>query len=102
MIFDRIWNAFRAQLNKLGHLFSGYDPVAEMQYEYDRSVDQIREGREGLAQYRGLVERVLRQVADQRKHVAMLEAKTKTFLGASARDAAARAALDLKRAKDDL
>jgi len=102
MIFDKLWKALRAQLNKLGNLFSGYDPVAEMQFEYDRSVDQIREGREGLAQYRALVERVLRQVEDQRRHAAMLEARIKTYLNANDRDAAARTALELKRAKDDL
>jgi phage shock protein A len=102
MIFDKIWKSLRAQLNKLGNLFSSYDPVAEMQFEYDRSVDQIREGREGLAQYRALVERVLRQVEDHRKHVAVLEAKVKTYLNANDRDSAARTALELKRAKDDL
>src|SRR3954452_9784191 len=102
MIFDKLWKALRAQLNKLGNLFSGYDPVAEMQYEYDRSVDQIREGREGLAQYRALVERVLRQVEDQRKRVALLEAKVKAYLNAGDRETAANLALELKRAREDL
>src|SRR5262245_45177766 len=102
MILNKIWSAIKAQFNKLANAISGYDPVAQMQYEYDRSVEQIREGREGLAQYRALVERVLRQVEDQKKQVAMLEARTKTFLTAGDRDSAARAALDLKRAKDDL
>src|SRR3954466_15678359 len=102
MIFDKMWKAIRAQLNKLGNVFSSYDPVAEMQLEYDRSIDQIREGREGLAQYRAMVERVLRQVDDQRKHVAVIEAKIKTYLQAKDRESAARFALELKRAKDDL
>jgi phage shock protein A len=102
MIFDKIWKAIAAQLNKLANAFSGYDPVAQMQLEYDRSVEQIREGREGLAQYRALVERVLRQVEEQKKHVALLEAKVKTFLQAGDRDSAGRFALELKRAKDDL
>jgi phage shock protein A len=102
MILDKIWRAIKAQFNKLANAFSGYDPVAEMQYEYDRSVDQIREGREGLAQYRALVERVLRQVEDQKKHLAMLEAKVKTYLQANDRESAGRFALELKRAKDDL
>src|SRR5262249_10349178 len=52
--------------------------------------------------YRALVERVLRQVEEQKKHVSMLEAKIKTFLQANDRDSAARFALELKRAKDDL
>jgi phage shock protein A len=102
MILDKIWKAIRAQLNKLGNMFSSYDPVAEMQLEYDRSVDQIREGREGLAQYRALVERVLRQVDDQTKHVSVIEAKIKAYLQANDRESAARFALDLKRAKEDL
>jgi phage shock protein A len=102
MIFDKLWKALRAQFNKLGNLFSSYDPVAEMQYEYDRSVEQIREGREGLAQYRALVERVLRQVEEHRKLVARLEAKVKAFLTANDREAAARTALELQRAKGDL
>ncbi len=70
-------------------------------YEYDRSVEQIKEGREGLAQYRALVERVGRQVAEQDKHVSQLEAKVKAYLNAGDRDTAARFALELKRAKDD-
>src|SRR6478672_5095665 len=102
MILGRIWHAIAAQFNKLANAIRGYDPIAEMQYEYDRSVDQIREGREGLAQYRALVERVLRQVEGARKQVALIEAKLKAYLNAGDRDTAAKFALDLKRAKDDL
>lgn len=102
MILGKIWKAIAAQFNKLGNWFSGYDPIAQMQYEYDRSVEQLREGREGLAQYRALVERVSRQVDGQRKQVATIEAKIKAYLGAGDRESAAKFALDLKRAKDDL
>jgi len=101
MILGKIWKALAAQFNKLGNWFSGYDPIAEMQYEYDRSVDQLREGREGLAQYRALVERVTRQVDGQRKQVATIEAKIKAYLSAGDRDTAAKLALDLKRARED-
>src|SRR5690242_4937585 len=102
MILGKLWNAIAAQFNKLANAIRGYDPIAEMQYEYDRSVDQLREGREGLAQYRALVERVTRQVDNQRKVVATLEAKIKAYLTAGDRETAAKFALDLKRAKDDL
>jgi phage shock protein A len=101
MILGKLWKAIAAQFNKLANFIRGYDPIAEMQYEYDRSIDQIREGREGLAQYRALVERVTRQVNDQTKRVSMLEAKIKAYLNAGDRDTAARFALDLKRAKED-
>jgi phage shock protein A len=101
MILDKIWKSVAAQFNKLANAIRGYDPIAEMQYEYDRSVEQIKEGREGLAQYRALVERVGRQVGEQAKHVSQLEAKVKAYLNAGDRDTAARFALELKRAKDD-
>ena len=88
MILGKIWNAIAAQFNKLANAIRGYDPIAEMQYEYDRSVEQIKEGREGLAQYRALVERVTRQVDESRKHVSLLEAKVKAYLNAGDRDTA--------------
>ena len=62
MILGKLWKAIAAQFNKLANAIRGYDPIAEMQLEYDLSVKQIQEGREGLAQYRALVERVSRQV----------------------------------------
>jgi phage shock protein A len=102
MILGKIWKAIAAQFNKMANAIRGYDPIAEMQYEYDASVVQIREGREGLAQYRAMVERVLRQVEGARKQVATLEARIKAYLTAGDRDTAGRLALDLKRAKDDL
>jgi phage shock protein A len=101
MIFGKLWKAIAAQFNKLVNAIRGYDPIAEMQYEYDRSVEQIKEGREGLAQYRALVERVTRQVNDQTKRISVLEAKIKAYLNTGDRDAAGRVALDLKRAKED-
>jgi phage shock protein A len=102
MILGKLWKAIAAQFNKLANAIRGYDPIAEMQYEYDRSVEQLREGREGLAQYRALVERVTRQVDGQRKVVSTLEAKIKAYLGAGDRETAAKLALDLRRAREDL
>lgn len=102
MILGKLWKAIAAQFNKLANSIRGIDPIAEMQYEYDRSVEQLKEGREGLAQYRALVERVLRQVEGERKQIAVQEAKIKAYLQAGDRDTAARLALDLKRAKDEL
>ncbi len=102
MILGKIWKAISAQFNKLANAIRGYDPIAEMQFEYDRSVEQIREGREGLAQYRAMVERVQRQVDGEQKQIAVLEARIKAYLTAGQRDMAGRLALDLQRAKADL
>jgi phage shock protein A len=102
MILGKLWRSLKAQLNKLANWFAGVDPIAEMQYEYDRSVEQIKEGREGLAQYRALVERVVRQVEADKKHVATLEAKIKAYLQTGDRDTAAKFALELQKAKQSL
>jgi len=100
MIFSKLWQALKAQVNKVSNAAWSADPVAQLQYEYDKAVDQLREGREGLEQYRALVERVSRQVEGDRKDAANLEAKTKAFLAANDRDSAAKYALELKKTRD--
>lgn len=102
MILGKFWSAFRAQINKVANLFWEADPIAQMQYEYDSSVEQLKDGRQGLETYRALVERVSRQVATGRDHVQKLEAQTKAYLKAGQRDAAAKFALELQKAKKDL
>lgn len=102
MIIGKLWRAFRAQMNKIANFFWTADPIAQMQYEYDRAIEQLKSGREGLAQYRALVERVARQVDNDQKHVSQLEAKVKSYLQAGDRETASRFALELKKAKDEL
>ena len=102
MIVGKIWKSFAAQLNKLANFFWTADPIAQLQYEYDKAVDQMKEGREGLEQYRALVERVARQVNNDRQHVASLEARVKAYLQAGERDTASKFALELQKARKDM
>jgi phage shock protein A len=102
MIIGKIWAAIRAQINKIANIFWTADPIAQMQYEYDAAVDQLKAGREGLEQYRALVERVSRQVANDKTHVSSLEAKVKAYLQAGDRETASRFALELQKAKSGL
>ena len=102
MIVHKFWAAFMAQINKIANLFWEADPISQMRYEYDRSVDQLKEGRLGLEQYRGLVERVTRQVAANKSHAQKLEAETKAYLKAGDRATAAKFALELQKAKEEL
>src|SRR5204863_70583 len=95
-------SAFVAQINKVANLFWEADPVAQMRYEYDRAVEQLKEGRTGLEQYRGLVERVTRQVNANKSHLTQLEAQTKAYLKAGDRTTAAKFAMELQKAKADL
>ena len=103
MIFGKIWAAIRAQFNKLANFFWQADPIAQMQYEYDSAVEQLKEGRKGLEIYRGLVERVTRQVANGQKNVDKLQAQAKAYLKVGDRDSAGRFALELqgKEAESD-
>jgi phage shock protein A len=102
VIVQKFWSAFMAQVNKIANVFWEADPIAQMQYEYDRAVEQLKEGRTGLEQYRGLVERVTRQVSANRSHVQKLEAETKAYLKTGDRATAAKFALELQKAKADL
>ncbi|MEQ9411298.1 MAG: PspA/IM30 family protein [Fuerstiella sp.] len=102
MIIGKLWRAFQAQLNKLANFFWTADPIAQMQYEYDQAVEQIKAGKEGLAQYRALVERVARQVDGDKRHVAQLQSKVKAYLQAGDRETAARFALELQKARNEM
>jgi phage shock protein A len=102
VILQKFWSAFVAQINKVANIFWEADPIAQMRYEYDRAVEQLKEGRVGLEQYRGLVERVTRQVAANKSHAQKLEAETKAYLKAGDRATAAKFALELQKAKSEL
>ena len=102
MILGKFFGAIRAQFNKLANYFWEADPIAQMQYEYDMAVEQLKEGRGGLEQYRGLVERVSRQVKDGETQVAKLQAQAKAYLKAGDRETAGSFALQLTKAKTAL
>lgn len=102
MILGKFFGAVAAQFNKLGNWLFNKDPIAQMQYEYDKAVEQLKEGREGLEQYRGLVERVQRQVKENEALVVKLTAQAKAYLKIGNRDTAASFALQLTKAKTQL
>ena len=43
MIFEKFWASIRAQINKLANFFWEADPIAQMQYEYDKAVEQLKD-----------------------------------------------------------
>ncbi len=98
----KLWNAIHAQLNKLAHFFWTRDPIAQMQLEYDRSVEQLKEGRRGLEEYRGLVERVSRQVAHLQKKEQMLTSRIKAYLKTEDRQTAGQLAIQLQETRQEL
>ena len=102
MILNKFFKSIAAQFNKLGNWMFNKDPIAQMQYEYDKAVEQLKEGRVGLEQYRGLVERVSRQVKDGEAQVAKLTAQAKSYLKLGDREKASMIALQLTKTKNQL
>ena len=101
-MFGKFWRALAAQINKLANIFWQADPIAQMQLEYDNALEQLKDGRKGLEQYRALVERVSRQVKVNEKTVETITVKVKAYLKAGDRETAGKFAIELKRAQAEL
>ena len=102
MILGKLWKAIAAQFNKLANAIRGYDPIAEMQYEYDRRSSRSRRAGKAWPSTAPWSNASRARSRITRKRVAVLEAKIKAYLNAGDRETAGKFALDLKRAKDDL
>ncbi len=98
----KIWKVIRAQFNKLANFFWTMDPIAQMQLEYDRALEQLKDGRKGLEQYRGLVERVSRQENHLEKREHMMISKIKAYLKAGDRQTAGQITIQLNQTRQDL
>jgi len=98
----KVWNSFMAQINKVANWFWSRDPIAQMQLEYDRAVEQLKEGREGLEQYRAIVERLDRQVKAGEKRIQSMTEKIKAYLKTGDRKTAGQLAIELQQAKEEL
>src|SRR2546422_8764384 len=77
MIFGKFVTVIRAFFNSIANALWERDPIAIMRLEYDKSVEQLQEGRKGLELYRGLVERVARQVTMGKAQVERMQAEVK-------------------------
>ena len=101
MIFGKFVTVIKAFFNSIANALWERDPIAIMRLEYDRSVEQLKEGRKGLELYRGLVERVVRQVAMGKTQIERLQAEVKSYLKAGDRETAGKFALQLKKAEGE-
>jgi phage shock protein A len=73
-----------------------------MQLEVDSATERLKEGRKGLEMYRGLVETVARQVAQNKSNAAQLEGQIKAHLKAGNRDVAGQLAVQLQKTQTEL
>ena len=98
----RIANAASAQVGKVGRLLWGFDPVAVYQQQVDNAAEEIKDATTGLEQYRGLVARLQRQVANGEKEVARLDARIKVYLNQNDEGSATNYAIQLKKNQGEL
>lgn len=99
---QRLLTAVSAQFGKVAKWIWGIDAVAVYQAEVDRSAEQIQEAGEGLEQYRGLVSRLQRQVANGEKEEIRLTQKIKVLLGENDEKKAAEYAVQLQKIQNEL
>ena len=92
----------QAQINQLINFFWTRNPIAQMQLEYDRSVNQLKIGRKGLEDYRGLVERVSRPVFHLEQKEQSLTVKIKAYLKMDDRKTAGQLAIQLRETQQEL
>ena len=105
MIFSKFATWIQAVFNGIANSLIERDPVAVYQLEVDRAAERIKEARQGVELYKGMVNTLERQVAEGTANAARLEAQIKAHLKtgqASNREAAAQLALQLKSAREDL
>ena len=102
MIAGKFATAIRAFFNKIANALWEADPHAILQLEVDNATQQIQVARQGLEQYRGLVERVSMQVAAGKQNAQRLESQIKGHLQAGNREVAGQLAIQLQQIKQDL
>ena len=105
MIVRKFFTFFQAMFNGIANALIERDPVAVYQLEVDRAAERIKESRQGVELYKGMVNGLERQVAEGAANVARLEAQIKSYLKVGteqARAAAAQLAVQHKQAGENL
>lgn len=98
----RFFAPLGAQLNKLGRLVWGFDPVAVYQKQVDDATDEIRSGTRGLEQHRGHVTQLQRKVDTAKKEIAQLQARAEGYVREGNDARAAGALTEKKRLEAEL
>ncbi len=101
-MIGKLFKALFAQLNKIVSFFYERDPIAIMKYEYERAKGELKEGRDGLVQYRALTEKFARDVANKEQQKLSAEGKVAAYLQIKDRANAATMAVKLKEIITDL
>jgi len=102
----RVFSALGAQLNKLGRMVWGYDPVAVYQKQVDDATEEIKCGKAGLAEYLGKVNEMQRRVDTAKREIAVLQTRAEGYVAQNNKERALqclteRKALEAKLAENE-
>lgn len=95
-MIGKLFKALFAQLSKIVSIFYEADPIAIMKYEFERAKGELKEGKDGLVQYRALTEKFSRDVSVKETQKTNAEAKITAYLSIGDRTNAASMAAKLK------
>jgi hypothetical protein len=98
----RLFGAGRGQAGKLSRAAAKADPMAMYQVQIDEAVDKLRSTKLGLDSFKGLVNRVKRQVEEGRASQKILEARIEYWLAEDNKSKATEEAVKLQRVEKDL
>lgn len=99
MILKKILLGIKAMLNKFANLFVSHDPVAVFRLKIDEATEKIKSGQENLAKFKGHVNRLERQLAEDEKQVKLAQARVDVALKGGNDAMATEADVALQRAE---
>lgn len=93
----RSWQALCAQVNKVSRFLWRADPIAIYQAEVDKAAEEVQQASEELAEYKGIISRLEREVANDEKEAERLKQIIKGLLQDGDEKKATNYVLDLQR-----
>lgn len=93
----RSWQALCAQVGKASRFIWRADPIAIYQAEVDKAAEEVQQAGEELAQFRGIISRLEREVINDEKEVERLKQIVKGLLQDGDEKKATNYVLDLQR-----
>ncbi len=98
----RSWQAVCAQVNKASRFLWRADPIAIYQAEIDKTAEEVQQAGEELAEYRGIISRLERDVANDEKEAERLKQIIKGLLQDGDEKKATNYVIDLQRVQKRL
>lgn len=98
----RLFSAGRAQGGRIARAAQVADPIAMYQQKIDAATDKLQSAQKGVEQFKGLIRRVGRQVADGEERVEKLTTRCEYFAGKDMDNELGEEAMRLEEAEADL